>query len=396
MKTVMLIGGGVQEVRAVEFAHDLGYRVVVTDRSPDAPCVGLADEAHVVDGTDAEGLVTLALELRRQGKLNGVFTLTELVTSVAAVAEEAELPGATVRSAVICQDKGLAKTEWLRHGIETPAGAVVRSREEARQAVAELSVPSIIKPATGFGAIGVRRVDSAADVDRYFDEIGSTEGRAWVVEEFLEGASHDVNGLFDGSGEFHPQGIADRQFVPGTFAEHEVRAPTRLDGDQQAALYDLLRRCATAVGIRSGPVKGDAILVDGEFKMLEIAPRLHGPKMSLYALTESGYDYWPNFFSVITGGPVLPLPDRPRRFFQSRSIPASPGVIRAIEGVDEVRGWDGIIEVMLFRGPGDEVRVTENSTDVVGYVLAATESREETTALLERALEMARVATTLG
>ena len=386
MKTVMLIGGGVQEVRAVEFAQRLGYRVVVTDRLPDAPCVAAADESFVVDGRDIEGLVSLAGKLQTDGGLQGVFTLTELVTSVAAVSEALELPGASVASAETCQDKGLAKREWLRQSIETPVGGVVESREEAHQVFSSLSGPGIIKPVRGFGAIGVAALLTADDVDGYFDDMTGVPSRAWVVEELVTGASHDVNGLFDGEGTFHPQGIADREFVVGTFAEHQVHAPTRLTVGQQEDLYDLLRRCAAAFGIDSGPVKGDAILTDGGFTMLEIAPRLHGPKMSLYALPESGQDYWADFLSVITGGPVVGLPDLPTKYFLSNSIPVAPGRISQITGVEEVRGWDDIVDVMLFRQPGDIVSQTVNSTDVVGYVLAATESREESRSLVERAL----------
>jgi len=386
MNTVMLIGGGVQEVRAVEFAQRLGYRVVVTDRLPDAPCIAAADESFVVDGRDIEGLVSLARELQIDGGLQGVFTLTELVTSVAAVSEALELPGASVASAETCQDKGLAKREWLRQSIETPAGGVVENREEAHQVFSSLSGPGIIKPVRGFGAIGVAALLTADDVDRYFDDLTGVASRAWVVEELVDGASHDVNGLFDGDGVFHPQGIADREFVAGTFAEHQVHAPTQLTEVRQEDLYDLLRRCAAAFGIDSGPVKGDAILTDGGFTMLEIAPRLHGPKMSLYALPESGQDYWADFLSVITGGPVVGLPDLPAKHFLSNSIPAKPGRISQIKGVDEVRGWDGIVDVMLFRDVGDTVAPTVNSTDVVGYVLAATSSRDDSAELVVRAL----------
>ena len=388
MKTVMLIGGGVQEVRAVEFAQQLGYRVVVTDRWSDVPCATIADEAYVVDGRDVEGLVSLASELAAEDRLHGVFTLTELVTSVSAVAVAAGLPGTSVRSAVICQDKGWAKREWLRQGIATPAGGVVRTRDDARDVLASISSAGIIKPVRGFGAIGVDRVETAEDIDRYFDRMESagTYSAAWVVEELLDGGSHDVNGLFDAGGLFHPQGIADRRFVPGTFAEHQVHAPTRLTVEQQDDLYDLLRRSAGAFGIEHGPVKGDAILVGGAFSMLEIAPRLHGPKMSLYALPESGQDYWSDFLSVITGGPVVGLPELPTRYFLSNSIPCAPGRISQIKGVDEVRSWEGIVDVLLFRDVGDTVAPTVNSTDVVGYVLAATSSREAGEALIRRAL----------
>ena len=128
------------------------------------------------------------------------FTLTELVTSVAAVARAAGLPGTSIRSAVMCQDKGWAKRAWLRQSIETPAGGVVRTAAEAREALASLSGPGIIKPVQGFGAIGVRELRAAADVDRYFDDVTGSHVRAWVVEELVDGASHDVNGLFDATG----------------------------------------------------------------------------------------------------------------------------------------------------------------------------------------------------
>jgi biotin carboxylase len=384
MKTVMLIGGGVQEVRAVEFAQRLGYRVVVTDRSADAPCVAVADEAFVVDGRDTEQLVEIGRDLAARDRLHGVFTLTELVESVAAVTDACGFPGASVESAVICQDKGLAKKHWLEASVSTPDGGVVSSLDEAVQVFERLGRPSIIKPVEGFGAIGVRAVDDRADLDDYFSAIQG--GGRWVVEERITGASHDVNGLFDGDGIFHPQGIADREFVPGTFAEHQVHAPTRLHDRKQSELYSLLEEAARAFGIDSGPVKGDAILSDGRFVMLEIAPRLHGPKMSLYALPESGLDHWADFFSVITGGPIVGSADLPQRFFQSNSIPAEAGLITEISGVEEVETWPGIVEVMMFKGVGDTAKTTVNSTDVVGYVLVATESAAESQGLIEKAL----------
>ncbi len=52
---------------------------------------------------------------------------------------------------------------------------------------------------------------------------------------------------------------------------------------------------------------------------------------------------------------------------------------------------DGVVEVMLFRGPGDLVPPTANSTDVLGYVLAATADAAETQRVLDRALQMIEV-----
>ena len=84
---------------------------------------------------------------------------------------------------------------------------------------------------------------------------------------------------------------------------------------------------------------------------------------------------------------VVGTPDLPSKYFLSNSIPAVSGQITEITGINAVRKWDGIVDVMLFRTVGDSVASTVNSTDVVGYVLAATESREASEDLINQSLE---------
>ena len=67
-KTIMMIGGGIQEVKAVEIAQSSGYKVIVTDRNEDAPCFAYADFTAVIDGRDIEALV--AFTLINKDKLN--------------------------------------------------------------------------------------------------------------------------------------------------------------------------------------------------------------------------------------------------------------------------------------------------------------------------------------
>lgn len=86
--------------------------------------------------------------------------------------------------------------------------------------------------------------------------------------------------LFDRRGRFHPYGIVDRTFLPNSFGEESIIAPKTLSRELQAQLYDLLGTTTRSLGLSPGPVNGDAILSQGVFKMLEVAPRLHGPKFN--------------------------------------------------------------------------------------------------------------------
>jgi len=132
-KSVMMIGGGIQEIEAVRIAQSMGLKVIVTDRDPQAPCFPYADFTAVIDGQDVENLIAFALSKKEELNIVGVFTLTELVTSVAAVASKVGLPGAPLESAQACQNKISCKKIWQEKNIPTPEGYVVNSYEEAEQ-----------------------------------------------------------------------------------------------------------------------------------------------------------------------------------------------------------------------------------------------------------------------
>jgi biotin carboxylase len=296
-KTIMMIGGGIQEVKAVQIAQSSGYKVIVTDRNKDAPCFAYADYAAVIDGRDIEALI--AYTLLNQKKLNivGVFTLTELVTSVAVVATAAGLPSVSLSSVVACQNKNLCKQIWIKNNIPTPRGGIVHSYSEAKILFNDLQKKVFVKPEVGFGGISSRKILTCQDLKVFFENVN----QGMIIEELLEGSMHDVNGVFDNNGKFHPMGIVDRFFMKDFPVEQKISTPSTLSQDQQIALYDLLEKSVKVLGIDWGPVKGDAILFKGKFYMLEVAPRLHGPKNSLFLLPYSGFDCLTAVLNIING-----------------------------------------------------------------------------------------------
>lgn len=148
---IMMIGGGVQEARAVQVAKNHGFKVLVTDRNPSAPAFSNANYKAVIDGRDIEGLVAFALLNKKRMNISGVFTFTELVTSVASVAMATELPGVSLQSAVACQNKALCKAIWLEARIPTPAGTSAHSFDEALNIIRRIGSKVFIKPTVGFG-----------------------------------------------------------------------------------------------------------------------------------------------------------------------------------------------------------------------------------------------------
>lgn len=276
MKTVLLIGGGIQEVPAVQKAKEWGYKVLVTDRNKISPCFQYADGHAVIDGKDIERLVAYAWE----NKVDGVFTMTELVTTVAVLADILNLPGCNARGAVDCQNKALTHRLLRDTGIPVPLGSPAAGLVEIETRLKILGGEAFIKPVIGSGAKGARKVSSAREIADYHGQV--------MIQEYLEGTHHDASGLIDRWGHFYPLGITDREFE--NLKEVRVSAPTWLTDEQQTELYKYLYDGAWTLGIREGPIKCDAMLTDDGFKILEYAPRLHGPKSTLYVLPAVGIE----------------------------------------------------------------------------------------------------------
>ena len=68
-RTLLIIGAGHEQVPAIKLAHDLGYRVIATDRNPSAPGFGYADVNEIVSTADAEGNLAIA----RRHAVDGVI-----------------------------------------------------------------------------------------------------------------------------------------------------------------------------------------------------------------------------------------------------------------------------------------------------------------------------------
>src|SRR5207253_1464198 len=71
-KTVLFVGAGRHQRRAIQRAKELGVRVVAVDRNPDAAGLGEADAAETVDFQDTDAVIDVA----RQQRVDGVLTIS--------------------------------------------------------------------------------------------------------------------------------------------------------------------------------------------------------------------------------------------------------------------------------------------------------------------------------
>ena len=109
-KRLLLLGGGHEQVIAVQIARELGAEVIVFDGEADPACKTVADEFYQLNIKDEGELFEQCRELR----LDAVFVhAAELAVPCARVAERFHLPGISVEAAIRGTDKA-TRIECLR------------------------------------------------------------------------------------------------------------------------------------------------------------------------------------------------------------------------------------------------------------------------------------------
>ncbi len=278
MDAVYVIGAGPLGLRVLETARACGLAVAATDRSPGAPGFLLADRWRVVDGTDVEGHLSFARSLRRRMHIVGIYCGAEFgARTVQRLSAELGLPAPSHAALERALDKPAQKRALLCAGVPTPPGETVRSLDELAARLRP-GARHVLKPAGGSGSRGVRVVAPGDDLAAAFRaSLDAVAGeRALVLEPYREGRSIDANGCFL-EGRFHPCGLLEK-FVtpPPDCLPLGGYDPARLSPAERAGAYALLERACRALGLTEGPVKGDFLLGDEGFEVLEVAPRFHG------------------------------------------------------------------------------------------------------------------------
>lgn len=289
MKSIIMVCGGVQEAAAVPRLKALGYRVIVIDRNPQAAAFAEADIAVNLDARDVQSLIAWVLLYKKELSIRGIFTLTNQAPTVALVAAATGLPSLPVETVMRCDNKLLMKQIFRACDLPTAEFAQVSSVEEARVAYEHLSTgTAYLKAADGFGGKGVRLVRTDRELESAYASIaGFSKFPLLILEESVSGIHIDAQGIIHG-GRFHRAGAADSYF---SNAEEEFKtynpvevlnvSPPQHPPEVLDAVYDLLEVAAQKLGVDWGAVSGDFILSDGELKIVEIAPRLHGPNGTL-------------------------------------------------------------------------------------------------------------------
>jgi len=395
-RTILFLGAGRHQRRAIRRVGELGARVVAVDRSASAPGFEDADEGEAVDFTDVDAVVEVA---RRHG-VDGVMTMASdrAVPIVAAVAETLGLPGIGSETAHLMTNKVAMRRRLAESGVAQPQFAAVRTVHEAHAAVATVGLPAVLKPSDSSGQRAIFRIASTDELDAHLHAaIAESPTHEAILESFHDGV--EVNALLVARGGAPSVvTLSDRRRPDGrgfgVALDHVY--PSTFFGDVLEELHRVAVHAVKALGLRDGIAYPQLLACgDGVVRVVEVAARITGGQMGELARLAVGVDL---VEVAVLQALCHEVPDElvePRfqhplaiHFLTAEPGTLPTGTVKTVGSLEKVLAFPGVVAADLYLQVGETIRPVQRDGDRRGYVIARGDTNLEA---LERAAAAAKL-----
>ena len=267
-----------------DFRRTLGdkVRLVVTDNSPYAPALEFADVGYQVPLIRDPGYIPMILEICKKEHIDAVTTLIDPEISILAENREAfEALGITVlapgkETARLCFDKYEMAKYLAEKGIDTiqTYGSFAAFKEAYD--MGKIKLPVFVKPRTGSGSVGARRVDTY----EMLEEVTASD-TTLIIQELMTGTDMDAD-IYVDTISHEPVAIFSKKKISTT-----IGGANKTISFKDEKLFAFVKE-ALKVFDFNGPLDMDLFYQDGKYYLSEINPRFGGAYLHAYG---AGVDF---------------------------------------------------------------------------------------------------------
>ncbi len=270
-----------------DFRKTLGdkVRIVVTDNSPYAPALAFSDVSYKVPLITDENYIPMILDICKKEKINAITTLIDPEISILADHRaEFEALGVEVlapykETADLCFDKYEMFKYLSEKGVRTVKTYGTFEDFDKDYKEGKISLPVFVKPRTGSGSVGARRVESYELLKEVMERSPEL-----IIQELMTGKDMDADLYVDTvSGEVIA--IFSKKKISTT-----IGGANKTISFKDEKLFEFVKD-AMKVFKFNGPLDMDLFFQDGEYYLSEINPRFGGAYLHAYG---AGVDF-PSF-----------------------------------------------------------------------------------------------------
>ena len=274
-------GRRVELLKDFRKSMDKGDRIIAADLSNLAPALYVADTYYLVPRIDDPAYLDRILDICRREKINAVTTLIdpeiELLAKNRARFEEigVEVLAPYTETAELCFDKFKMYQYLTAHGVPTTEtwGDYASAMEAVESG--RLVFPVFVKPRTGSGSVGARKVQDAETLKALCDADSSL-----IVQRLMQG-DLDADVYIDTISHKAVSAFSKRKL------ETKIGGASKTISFKDEKLFEFIRRITELLKF-NGPVDMDFFYQDGTYYLSEVNPRFGGAYLHAYG---AGVDF---------------------------------------------------------------------------------------------------------
>ncbi|MFQ5380710.1 MAG: carbamoyl-phosphate synthase large subunit, partial [Dehalococcoidia bacterium] len=254
------IGQGIEfdyaSVHAAWALQGAGYRAIMANSNPETVSTDFdTSDRLYFEPLDDEGVLDI-LENETAGKGRAVTSIVQFggqtAINVAEPLRRAGLPiiGSSAETIDTAEDRFLFERFLQNLGIPQPPGAAVHTLEEAMKTADTIGYPVLVRPSYVLGGRAMEIVQNATEMVTFLAHAAeAAQGRAVLIDKFLEGAEVEVDAICDGETVLIP-GIMEHIEAAGVHSGDSmaVYPPRHLDADEKETIRDYTERIVLAMG----------------------------------------------------------------------------------------------------------------------------------------------------
>jgi biotin carboxylase len=379
MKTSILIfGGGENQIELIKASKKLGYRAVVTDPSEEAPGAKWADLFVCLDPSD----IKAHEQLVKKENICGIVTcqMENPLKLMALLAQKFQMPFPSPKAIERARNKLLMKQTFIDGEVPCAFGTLFRNYEQASKTnLSSRDFPLIIKPLDSHSSRGVFKVQNQEELlDKYPISSDYSSTGEVLVEEFIQGPEISVEGICAREKTTIVQ-VTDKTITPYPYTvEIQHSQPSALPENILRQVEIIVKKAAEVLELNDCGIHAELKITHEGPKMIEMAARLGGDHISSWlTLLSTGIDLNKAMVQVALGKKP-DLAQKHQYFSAIRYVnwPAGKKVL-SIEPLETLLNNSRVIHTDLFIRPGQVLRPVKESKDRHAFFITAAKTRDE-------------------
>jgi carbamoyl-phosphate synthase large subunit len=309
--------------------------------------------------------------------------------------ERLGLPGIDAATARVFTDKLAMRNAVAAAGIGVmmPRYSEVRSCDEALERAEAWGYPVVLKPKASQASLGVFKVDDSNELRSFFDRTmrHAGQGDAVLVEEFIDGTEVTVE-AFSLDGRCHVLAVSEKaHYAFNPCVARRLSYPPRFEPAVLERVRSVAACVVEALGLQNGISHAEYRVRDGVPYLVEVAARGGGNRIaSMIVRHVSGVDTYEFLIACLLGRPVS-MPAVMHRAAVLEFFDFAPGAVRAVRGLEEVRGGGLVADMAVDVAPGTVINEPTDDRSRLGYFIALGDTRDDVDAKAARVKELVRV-----